>query len=98
VRRGRVVRGCGYPIKVMVEFILIASASFSAPTGPILLSPNLIDEREREVRRGRVVRGSGYTIEVMVEFILIASASFAAPTGPIFLRPNLIGVKGNMKM
>jgi hypothetical protein len=31
----RVVRGSGYQRVVMVEFILIASASFSAPTGPI---------------------------------------------------------------
>jgi hypothetical protein len=48
VRRGRVVRGSGDQIVVMVEFILIASASFSAPTSPILLPANLIDERERE--------------------------------------------------
>jgi hypothetical protein len=51
VRRGRAVRGSGYSIVVMVEFILIASASFSTPTGPILLPPNLIDERERERER-----------------------------------------------
>jgi hypothetical protein len=51
VRRGRAVRGSGYPILVMVEFILIASASFAAPTSPILFSPNLIDERERGEKR-----------------------------------------------
>jgi hypothetical protein len=40
-RRGKVVRGSGYEIVVMVEFILIASASFSAPTGPIIIiQPN----------------------------------------------------------
>jgi hypothetical protein len=54
-----VVRGSGYMIVVMVEFILIASASFAAPTSPILLYSNLIDERGERRNRERGEKRKG---------------------------------------
>jgi hypothetical protein len=48
--------GTAYHILVMVLLILIASAIFSAPMGPILLPYNLIqrDRGEREERRREI--------------------------------------------
>jgi hypothetical protein len=81
---------------VTVLLILRASAIFSAPMGPILLSYNLIErERERsrerdEERRGRDGAAIAYSIVVAVLFILRASAIVSAPMGPILLPHNLI--------
>jgi hypothetical protein len=47
MRRGREGAAIAYHIVVTVLFILRASAIFSAPMGPILLSPKLI-QRETE--------------------------------------------------
>jgi hypothetical protein len=44
VSRGRVVKWIVYEISVRLGLILRASASFSVPTGPILLNPKLIGE------------------------------------------------------
>jgi hypothetical protein len=45
IRRGRVVKWIVYEISVRLELFSRASASFSAPTGPILLDLKLIGER-----------------------------------------------------